>query len=327
VVLNSRGQFFLVGLVAMAIIVCGMAYFSSEAKELSRQVNMPRERAMEVELDQYEATLMQALEIELYTGNGTFVAYTVHECEEQGNETFRNFTASCLEQTSGLQIMLNCTLRLWSESQNISRTFNHTYFVPVNITLYNDVNLATETSTFSQGDTVYYKVTGVNGANQNVSFLDSANALKHNNISNMVNYFSNKTHTLAGNAPLGSWSVFMDYGGGDVGPLRKTFNVSDVNVVIETFNALWVADSTFSAGDVVNVNVTVWKTGVFVPPVRVDVTDVWGRHTDYGTSGTIASMNYQTAFTVKSTEATGTLTLYATEEEQFHTNSTTITVS
>lgn len=331
-VLNSRGQFFLVGMVAMVIIVCGMAYFATEAKELSRLTGRPQEKAMEAELDQYEATLMQGLEAQIFTGNASFVGYVVHECNETANKTWRDLTTECLEQTSGLDFMLNCTLTLESETQNISRTFNNTYSVPINITLYSDPNLATEATTFFRNDVIYYKVTGENGKTYNVTFLDPSVVLRHSNKVNTVNYFANNSYTLAADAEYGSWPVYLNYSGTGVGTLRKQFTVSNVQITFETYDEANNPTAVFNAGDMVKAYVIVNVDDAALV-VRMDVVNAWGRQTEYGSEGTraygdgLGNSVYYMPFTISSTEASGTMTIWGTEQEQFVTDSTTITVN
>jgi hypothetical protein len=326
-VLSSKGQFFLVGLVAMAIIVTGMAYFASESKELSRLAKMPQEKAMETELDQYEAILMQALETRIYENNWSFVQYAINKSKLQANKTWRNLTAECLEDFNGLDFMLNCTLILESETQNISRTFNNTYTVPINITLYSDPNLATENSTFRRGDVIYYKVTGEQFEHYNVSFMDPWGNLDSNHDFWLSDYHENSSYTIPGWATYGTWNVYLNRWWDPIGSPAATFNVTDAYVVVETFDEWWVSKVAFNKGDMVRVNVTVWGWNWgFAPPVKVDVVDAWGRRTDYGSQGTISSMNYHTSFTIDSTESSGTMTVSATEQEQFVSNSTLITV-
>ncbi|MCD6522787.1 MAG: hypothetical protein J7K68_03480 [Candidatus Diapherotrites archaeon] len=319
-VLNKKGQFFLITAVLMITIVVGIAYYTSQAKQTELKV-MESPLAHNI-AEQYANELSWALESKIYDGDSNAITNVIQDMNTTLNSLGYASNITCDESQSGNQFHVNCTLRINSTDTTIEKTMSYDYTVPYAVSTYEDNLLAYENDAFPLGSTVYYRITGNDTDLVNISVYDPNGNLKYTKNETLSNWHADGSFSIASTDTQGTWSIKLN------GTLKKNLRVYSVNITIKTYDSNWFPQDMFVRGEMVRYKVFLrYSNGTsFDTIVNLDVTNAIGRATSYGSQGDTSSGTFGGNFTIDTNEITGNMTLTAVEHRYYAETTKDITV-
>ncbi len=315
-----RGQFYVISLVFIMIVTIGLAYFTTESKELVQQAGIKQELPGQAMIASYSSELQRSLEGGFYNGNKLFYQDMQAELHSRAAENGYNFTSTCQNTTvNSSSENLKCNLTMSSSSSLLNSSFSYTYAVPFKIRLYADSNLTDESNYFLLGDTVYYRLTTYNNSlDVNVSAYYPDGTMAYTENKTPSNFAANGSFSIGTSDPTGNWSVKID---NTLSTSTVFFYVQLVSINVGTYDINNNPQDTFERGDLVKYKVLVTPAA----KVYVDVT-ANGQARDYGWQSPSSATEHWGNFTISQMESIGNLTVTATEQNYYQSSSTGIIV-
>ncbi len=308
----------MVSLVILVTAVVGIAYFTSESKQIPLMTQTPAEALMEEDFGLFAKTLETALQQKLYSGNNDGVTETITALENYADTSGREFTADCSETNNGTHFFLDCVLTLNAGEYEQTKIINYTYTIPYQITLYSDSNYAIETNKFSRGDTVYYKVTSTNTM-VNFTVYDSLSVNQYSENKTFSDYQTLGSFSIGSSDEKGEWTIKLN------DSTQKTFFVDYTVIKLVAYDNQSNPREEFTIGEIVNYTVFLEDyTGTpFNANVSIIKTNENGKPVN-SIRGLSTSGMFNESFTVVG--PSGDFVLTATEHNNYYSNSVTITV-
>ncbi|MBN3037606.1 MAG: hypothetical protein JW834_04115 [Candidatus Diapherotrites archaeon] len=217
---RKRGQFFIVSLLIMVLVIVGVAYFAAESKQSPLQLQVPKEAFAESETASYGAALFHALGERPYNGSADFIADTINDLKAMANRTGRELSMDCDETQDENAFTVDCNITLQSTTQNITRTVKRTYTVPFGVKTYADPAHALETHAFNAGDNVYYRITGNTSEDVNITVKDGGGDVQYTAYKTFTDYKTDDSFAIDITDPTGTWEVFLN------DTLKKSLSIS-----------------------------------------------------------------------------------------------------
>lgn len=331
-VLDKKGQFFLIILVFMIIIIVGLAYYSVESRGLPAETRAPPEKGTAL-LTQVKNELMNALERRPYTGKNVSEYYDTFYTKANRTNFELHINCNETDTTTGPnnypKYDLECELNISWEDANLTTTFTHSYTVLYEIKTYSDANYITEANYFYINDTVYYRITGRD--NDIINFT----AKYRGNLENTQN------HTLSNHHDDGNFIV--DKGG--VWQLRitnyntseiynKVIYVQQIQIDIETQGegSAWQPRDSFVPGEQMRIKVNAYDlkgrpvdVPIMISIRREDGTPPVGDYDEEITIGTDGEYIGE-PYTIHQEESADNWTITVTELTYHSSNSTTVEI-
>jgi hypothetical protein len=318
-----KGQFYIVTTLFMVLISVGIAFFAAESRQIQRQAQTPGETGLEADAASYSAELRNALEGRAYSGDSNYVTTAVNRIRSHAESLGRNASLVCSTSTLNENTyQLNCTVVLSSGQRSVTERVDYLYRVPFQVRTFSDADLSEESDYFPAGTTVYYRVTGNNSHDVNVT-AHAPNTIKYNTLHTLANHSANGSFTIGASDPTGSWQLDANDTNTTVSTSRN-FSYNLVAIAITTQDNTTTPQDTFNRGDTVFYNVTVFP--FTTEEVNVVVYDADGKQTSYGKSGNATAGSFTGNFTLAADQLAGTLNVTATDGIYFQTNYTNITV-
>ena len=321
--IGSKGQFYIIAMVFMVSVAIGMAYFTSESKQLGQQTEIEIEPGLQLLMTSFELELKGSLAGGFYSGDGTFYVDVAESLVNRSAERGYNFTYDCTKtDISASSAELSCNLTLTVNDNVIYANFtDYFYAVDFDVDTYADGNLTDVTDYFLLGDMVYYRLTTQDVAEEvNVSVFYPNGTMMMQELKTPVDFVANGSFNIGASDPTGEWEIGMNNTVRELVP-KKKFSVQLASIEIDTFDSNDNRRDTFDRGELVKYAITVNPSA----NVYVDVT-ANGQKRDYGWVSSSSSTTHYSNFTIDLTESTGTLTITTTEDNYFESNSTDITV-
>lgn len=318
--IGKKGQFYLMITVFIVSVVIGIAYFTTESKELEQQTEIEQEPGLQTLLKSYEIELRASLEGGFYGGDKEFYQDVAEDLETRAAEKGYNLTIDCTNTTiNDYTETLDCNLTLIVGDNSLFTEFSYTYAVPFEVALYADGNLTEESDYFLLNDTVYYRATtDSNTLDVNFSAYYPNGTLMFTELRTPANYSTNGSFDIASTDPTGMWSAEISNG---ISSDQIFFYVQIASVEITTYDENDNPQDTFNRGDLVKYTVTITPYG----NVHVDVT-ANGQARDYSWYSSSEANSHSSNFTISGSESAGNLMITATEQTYYQSNNTNITV-
>jgi hypothetical protein len=310
-----KGQFFIITLLFMAVIIAEVAVFTTESKQLQRQLGLPAEPGVESEMAGYTQELKSALEGKVYSGNASYVNTTINNLKSQAAKSGKDLKITCSEGQAGDTYSLDCTLSLTTTAGTFTQAFHHTVTISVSVKTYSDDGYTKEESFFKSGDTVYYELkSNDNTKTYNVTLYNggkecysSGRECFQENVTT-TNFFDESEFRMDRLWPDGEYNITVN------GTVRKTFYYNFLTITLATKSGQ-ATQSQFNRGDTVGWDVTIkYYNGTNInTPFNMQVFHANGKPSDYGSEGTTVSGAASGSFKLSANEPLGSMELRVTE--------------
>ncbi|GEM_PF-7102629 len=273
------------------------------------------------DLIRYEKALKLAFVESIYSGGTGQVDQVINELKYDAMKNGNYLTISCADGKNNAQstFWISCTMNLSSGSDIAISRFNYTYTVPFAIRTFLDSDLSYETDYFVSGDTVYYRVTGHNGDDINITIYDPYNRVFEKKSVSIGNwhYDSSFTPTISGN-----WTIYVEnttmsggMGGEPSGEtVSKVVHVEIVSMEIDTYDEDGNPQNEFAPGDLVNITVALkdMYDQVINCSIKVAIANALGKLA-YQLQGQAENGVFSGTITLSPWEESGNMTITATE--------------
>lgn len=207
--IGTKGQFFVLVIVFVVSVIIGLAYFTTESKQLVHQAETEQDSNVHNMLTNYENILKESLAGGFHKGNQTFYQEVQQEIETHAKEKGYSLTTQCQNTTvNNYTSILECNLSLTVENNIVTKNFSYTHEVPFEIVMYSDTNLTNEADTFTASDTVYYRVTtNNNSATVNMTSYFPNGTMHHTEDKTPANFSVNGSFVVNAFGPSGNWEI------------------------------------------------------------------------------------------------------------------------
>ncbi|MFC2174394.1 hypothetical protein ACFLQ2_00805 [archaeon] len=319
--IGTKGQFYILILVFMISVVVGVAYFTTESKQLEQETDIEQEPMLQTIMDGYESELKASIEGGLYSGNPAFYQEVEAKLTTQAAQKGYGFTSDCTRTPiNSYSEQIDCDIELSVGENVLTTSFSHTYAVEFGIELYADEDYTHKTTYYAPGDTIYYRVTSPAPSDTNVTINYPDDQEKEKQEKSGTGFANFATFgTIDVDETTGEWEISLD---SSADSMSTAFYVQESVVDITTYDSSWIPQDTFNRGEEVKYRIVVSPSA----NVYMDVT-AGGQDRDYDWWSDAPSTLHESSFVVSSVESSGTvLTLTAIEDGYFGEASVNITV-
>ncbi len=320
-----RGQYFLpMVLIAMLVMASISMYFAS-TNQLSAYNIYSYDPFLTSKLTLAKSEIDRAFVEDIYwKGDKSLFNGVINAINNSLKTKDEMMQITYTTSSSGNKFNLNVDELKILSGDNYARTFySYSYSVPFTIRTYRDPNRAYETNVFSEGETVYYWITGNNSDTLNVTIFRPSGAIYSNTTVTLLNWHWNSS--FQPDAP-GDWIIQVNDTTTNETIVKRVYYKTE-SIIIKTFNQTGQETNTFSVGDLLNVTVYLEdQTGNELNcPVKIAITDSNGKpfagYQNATINGTLSKDFNLTDI------SQGSMVITATEQCMWYQNETTITVT
>ncbi len=321
--MNKKGQFFIIMLLFMAVIVAEVAVFTTESKQLQRQLALPPEPGVESDMSSYTQELRAALEGEVYSGQSSYIETVISDLEGQAAQSGKNLDIQCTEGQTGDTYSLDCDLTLTTSTGTYKESFYHEFTVVTSITTYNDENYLNEDRYFTKGETVYYELTSNdNTKDYNVTLHNSTGSEFFQENMTTTKYQNSSEFTMSSVWPDGAYEIRIN------GTKRADIYYNYVTIKFTTKDALNEEATQFQPGDTVNweLEMGIYDGSYLDTAYGVNIYHADGKASGYDIFGETVSGFASGSFMLSTGEEAGIMNIVITDLDHGQSDTTYIEV-